>query len=297
MIRIVTDSTADIPDRLAQELEIGIIHDYINFGTQSLKDKVEISRSAFYERLVDVSTLPTTAAPGVGEFEEVYRRVGAPEAAVISLHPPASFSVLYNTAYLAAQSFPKGRVTVIDTGQITMGMGWLVLAAAKAAQAGRSVSEIVQLVTNMKRRARVLAVLDTFEFLRRSGRVNWTKALVGTLLRIKPTIEVRDSQLLPLERVRTRRRAMERLVELVEALGPLEALAILHSNWPQGAADLQHRLAHLCTEDGKRLRRLSGATARVLAQFPILTVDVTPVIGVHVGPYGLGIAAVAADLS
>jgi len=300
-VRIVTDSTADLPDSLVQELEIGVIYDYINFDTQSLKDKVEISRSEFYERLVDASTLPTTAAPGVGEFEEAYRRVGAPEAAVISLHPPAGFSVLYNTAYLAAQSFPERRVTVVDTGQISMGMGWLVLAAARAARAGWSVSEIVQLVTDMKRRARVLAVLDTFEFLRRSGRVNWTKALVGTLLRIKPMIEVRDSQLLPLDRVRTRRRAMERLIALTEALGPLEALAILHSNWPAGAADLQRRLVHLCTEDGKRLRRLPGATPgerlglAELAPFPILTVDVTPIIGVHVGPYGLGIAAVVAD--
>lgn len=275
-VKIVTDSTADIPDDWAQELEIGIIYDYINFGTQSLRDKLDISRTEFYERLTTSTELPSTASPGVGEFEEAYRQAGAPEVAIVSVHPPSNLSALYNTAHLAAQSFPAGRVTVVDSGQLTMGMGWLVIAAARAAQAGASVARIVELVTAMKPRARVLAVLDTFEFLRRSGRLSWTQALVGTLLRIKPMIEVRDSAVLPLERVRTNRRALARLVELTEALGPLESLAILHSNRPRGADDLRLRLADLCPQE------------------QVLTVDVTPVIGVHVGPRGLGIAAIVA---
>lgn len=275
-IRLVTDSTADIPEHLATELGISVIHDYINFGLESLRDKVDISRNEFYLRLLSDSELPTTASPSVGEFEAVYRQAGAPETALVSLHPPAHFSALYNTAYLAAQSFPEGRVTVLDTGQLTMGMGWLVITAARAAQAGASVAEIVELVTALKPQARVLAALDTFEFLRRSGRVSWAQALVGTLLRVKPMIEVRDGQVLPLDRVRTSRRAMDRLVELTKALGPLTSLAILHTNRPEGADELRHRLAHLRLAD------------------PILTVDVTPVIGVHVGPGGLGIAAVIA---
>jgi DegV family protein with EDD domain len=276
-VRIVTDSTADIPDDLAQDLEIGVIHDYINFGTQSLRDRIDISRTEFYTRLRTEPEMPTTASASVGDFEEVYRGAGALEGSIVSLHPPAHISALYHTAHLAAQSFPEGRVTVIDTGQLTMGMGWLVIAAARAAQAGASVAKIVELVRAMKPRARVFAALDTFEFLRRSGRVGWTKAVVGTLLRVKPMIEVHDGQILPLDRVRTSRRAMARLVELTEALGPLASLAILHSDWSNGADDLRRRLAHLHPRD------------------PVLTVDVTPVIGVHVGPQGLGIAAIVAN--
>jgi DegV family protein with EDD domain len=276
-VRIVTDSTADIPDELAEELGIGVVHDYINFGTQSLRDKLDISRAEFYNRLAADPMTPTTASPGVGEFEEAYRRAGAPEAAIVSLHPPAQFSALYNSAILAAQSFSPGRVTVVDTGQLSMGMGWQVIAAAKAAQANESAGSIVELVKAMNPRTRVFAALDTFEFLRRGGRVGWTKSVVGTLLRIKPMIEVREGEIMPLDRVRTSRRAMDRLVELTEAMAPLQWLAVLHSNWPEGAAKLRGRLAYLSPRD------------------QLLTVDVTPVIGVHVGPNGLGVAAVSAD--
>ncbi len=275
-IKIVTDSTADLPDALVEELGIGMIYDYINFGATSLRDKIDISRSEFYRRLAGETEMPTTAAPGVGEFEATYRQAGAPDVAVVSLHPPARFSVLYNAAQLAAQSFPEGHITVVDTGQLSMGMGWLVIAAARAAQAGAAVHEIVALVQDMKPRVRLYAALDTFEFLHRGGRVGWAQALVGTLLRIKPMIEVRDGDVLALDRVRTTRRAMERLIALTEDLGALEALAVVHSNWPAGAAELRDLLAHAPVKE------------------PVLTVDVTPVIGVHVGPRALGVAAVVA---
>lgn len=274
--KIVTDSTADIPDALAEALDIGVIYDYINFGTTSLQDKLDISRPEFYERLVTAPEMPTTASPGVGEFEAVYRQAGAPDVDIVSLHPPAQFSALYNSARLAAQSFPEGRVTVVDSGQLSMGMGWVVIEAARAAQAGEPVEKIVERVTAMKPCTRVVAALDTFEFLRRSGRVGWTQALVGSLLRIKPLIEVREGEILPLDRVRTRRRAMARLIAEAGSMGPLVSLAVLHTNWPERAEELKSHLAHLRPED------------------QVLTVDVTPVIGVHVGPQALGVATVVA---
>jgi DegV family protein with EDD domain len=277
-VRIVTDSTADIPDDLVRELKIGIVYDYVNFGDQSLQDRIDISRQEFYTRLSDSSQAPTTAAPGIGEFEQAFRNAGAPEVDVVSLHPPVGISGLYNAARLAAQSFPEGRVTVVDTAQLSMGMGWQVIAAARAAQEGASVQEIVAKVAAMRPRVRVFAALDTIEFLRRSGRVSWAQAIVGTLLNIKPMLEVREGEVLPLDRVRTRRRAMTRLVALAESLGPLESLAALHTNQPDGADELRRRLAHL---------RPSG-------QDEILTINVTPIIGVHTGPRGLGIAAVIA---
>jgi DegV family protein with EDD domain len=274
-VRIVTDSTADIPDDLIQELEIGIVYDYVNFGSQSLQDKIDISRDEFYTRLTVGPEMPTTAAPGVGEFEQVYRDAGAPEVAIVSLHPPAQISGLYNAARLAAESFPEGRVTVLDTGQLSMGVGWQVIAAARAAQAGASVTDIVAQVTAMMPRVRVFAALDSVEFLRRSGRVSWAQAIVGAMLRVKPMIEVRDGQVLLLDRARTRRRALARLTGLVTSLGPLESLAFLHTNWPDGAQDLRHHLAHLSLDQ-------------------TLTVNMTPIIGVHTGPNAVGVAAVIA---
>ena len=276
-VKIVTDSTSDIPDALAEELDIGIIYDYINFGTTSLRDKVDISRPEFYRRLTTETETPTTASPGVGEFEQAYRRAGAPNVQVVSMHPPARLSALFNAAHLAAQGFPEGHIAVVDTGQLSMGMGWLVVAAARAARAGAAVDEIVELVKGVKSRVRLYAALDTFEFLRRSGRVGWARALVGTLLRIKPMISVRDGDVLALDRVRTTRRALERLTALASDLGAVESLALLHTNWPAGADQLGQKLAHLSVKE------------------PLLTVDVTPVIGVHVGPKAVGLAAVVAD--
>lgn len=275
-VKVVTDSTADIPEELVGELGISVVHDYINFGTESLQDTVDITRPEFYRRLMSEEETPTTASPGVGEFEEVYRRAGAPDVPIVSMHPSAEFSALYNSAVLAARAFPEGRVTVIDTGQLSMGLGWQVIAAAKAAQANASVETIVDLVQEINSRTRVFAALDTFEFLRRSGRVSWAKMVVGTLLHIKPMVEVREGRILPLDRVRTSRRAMARLVELTRAMEPLESLAIVHTNWPAGANELRQRLAD------------------VRSSASILSVDVTPVIGVHVGPNGLGVAGVSA---
>jgi DegV family protein with EDD domain len=277
-VSIVTDSTADIPDHLVEALQIHVVHDYINYGTESLQDQVDISRTEFYQRLVSEPELPTTSSPSVGEFEAVFRQAGAAAAdgSIISLHPPPEFSALCNTAVLAARSFPEGTVTVVDSGQVTMGLGWLVIAAARAAQAGASREEITQLVREMMPRVHVFAALDTFEFLRRSGRVSWATSVVGTLLRIKPMIEVRASHINALDRVRTGNRAMARLVALTQGLVPIESLAIMHTNWPEGAEELHSRLGDLDLQED------------------IFAVDVTPVIGVHVGPRGLGVAAVRA---
>lgn len=274
-VRIVTDSTADIPDDMIQELEIGIVYDYVNFGDQSLRDRIDISREEFYTLLTAGPEIPTTAMPGIGEFVQAYQEAGAPEVAIVSLHPPNRLSGLCNAARLAAESFPEGCITVVDTGQLSMGMGWQVIAAARAAQAGASTTEIVELVEALTPRVRVYAALDSIEFLRRSGRVSWAQALVGAVLRVKPMIEVQDGQVLPLDRVRTRRRAIARLVELTESLGPLESLAILYTNRPDGVDELRQRLDHLCPD-------------------PALAINVTPIIGVHTGPNGLGVAAVAA---
>ena len=169
---------------------------------------------------------------------------------------------------------------VIDSEQISIGAGWLVIAAAEAAAEGKSSQEILALIEDMKHRVHVYAMLDTLEYMRRSGRVSWARAKTAQMLRIKPIIEVHLGQVKDVGRTRTRRRAIDQLIELTCALGPLERLAFLHTYAP----------------DFKVFRRrLTERCAHLSLPEPLLTVIVTTIIGTHVGPQALGVAAVTAQ--
>jgi DegV family protein with EDD domain len=276
LVKIVTDSTADIPEELAAELEITIVPCNVHFGRETYRDGIELSKGEFYTRLETSPTLPTTSAPAAGLFETTYRELANETDQILSIHLAGALSAIYNSACLGAETIPNLEVVLIDSGQASMGLGWLVIAAARAAQEGQSLARIVALVEDMKPRVRLFAALDTLEYLRKGGRVGKTVAVLGTLLNIKPLIEVRDSAVLPLERVRTRRKSIERLIELVAELGPLEELAVLHSNAPQEAQRLAEEVSFLHS-----LER-------------ILIAEVGVIIGTHAGPNGLGVACVIA---
>ena len=271
MIRIVTDSTADIPPELNEG--VTVVPCFVEFGAMSYLDGVDLTREQFYARLANTDVMPTTAAPGVGMFEETYRRVAGDGDEVISIHVASTLSTIFNSARLGAQAVGPQHITVYDSESVTMGMGWMCLAAARAARQGLSREWIVRLLDEMKTRAHIFAALDTLEFLRRSGRVNWASAMVGQVLHIKPIVGVYRGVVKLLERVRTRARSIERLKELAQSLGPLESLAVLHTTAYEAALQLARDLAHL-------------------APPPIPVVEVTPVIGSHVGLNGLGLAAI-----
>lgn len=276
MVRIVTDSTADIPPELAAD--ISVMPCFIQFGTTSYLDGVDITRKEFYARLVACDGLPKTAAPSAGMFEEAYRRVACNGDEVISLHLAAALSGVCNAARVGAQAFDPERVTIFDSESVTMGLGWLCLAAARAARAGMNRTQILTRLEKIKTCVHVFAALDTLEFLRRSGRVGWASAMMGQFLHIKPVIGVYRGIVRSIDRVRTRARSIQRLVGLVTELGRLESLAVLHTTAQEAALQLAREVAHL-------------------APHPIPIVEVTPVIGTHVGPNGLGLAAVIASES
>lgn len=273
MVKIVTDSTADIPPELGAD--ISVMPCFIQFGTASFRDGVDITREQFYARLTTSDELPKTASPSAGMFEKVYRRVAGDSGAVISLHLADALSGVCNAARVGAQAVAPERITVFDSESVTMGLGWLCLAAARAARAGLSRAQILALLDQMKTRVHVFAAPDTLEFLRRSGRVGWASAMVGQFLRIKPVVGVYRGVVRSIDRVRTRARSIQRLVELVTELGRLESLAVLHTTAQEAALQLAREVARL-------------------APRPIPVVEVTPVIGTHVGPNGLGLAAVVA---
>ena len=274
MVRVVTDSTADIPADMSAALGIAVIPSYVVFGAESYRDEVELSKEEFYEKLRSTSVIPTTAAPPPAVYDETYRRLAKETKEIVSIHLASRYSALYSSAVLAAKNVSEARITVVDSEQVTMGYGWMVVAAAEAAQGGASVEQIVTLVEEMKPRSRVVAVLDTLEFLHRGGRVGWIRAMIGTLLNVKPIIEVRQGEIQLVERARTMQRSLGRLVERVEALGPLERAIILHAD----AADMAQRVSD----------RLQAADP---GWNPLIhPAGVT--IASHVGPGAVGIACV-----
>jgi DegV family protein with EDD domain len=272
-IGFVTDSTADIPVELAGKHGIEIVPALVNIGNSSFIDGIEISREKFYTNLPDLNPPPTTASPSVGSFRERYEKLlHAGADFVISIHPPNELSGIFNAARLAAEDFGQ-RVKVLDGGQVSLGLGFQVIMAAEAAAHGAMMDEVTALLDNIRQRVRLVALLNTVEYIHRSGRVSWAVAKIGGILNLQPLVELRYGIVHRLGQVRTRLQGIERLVDTLNSWGPLERLAVLHTNAELAARQL-----------------LEEVKTKVIV--PPLLVNVTTAIGTHVGPNGLGFSAV-----
>lgn len=272
-IAIVTDSTADIPDELLDEYEIQMVNNYVIIDGKSFEDRKDISREKFYALLPTLKSFPTTATAPSGIYQELYERLlSEGKEFILSIHASGRLSGILNAATAAANAFAE-RVKVIDSLNVSMGLGFQVIAAAEAARQGISIEAIVMLLSELRKRIKLIAMLDTLEYIHRSGRVSWAKARLGELLRIKPFLEVLNGQVMSLGETRTYQRGYQRLVELVRRVSPFEKIAILHTN----------------AED--RARQLMEEVQDILPP-PVFTVNVTTVIGSHVGPNGLGFCAI-----
>ncbi len=275
-VRIVTDSTCDLPAQTISRYGITVVPTFVNSGNRSYLDGIELTREEFYDRLPSFSPHPTTSAPGIDAFVQAYGRAIAEGATgIVSIHPPVELSGLHNVAYLAAKEMRGLPVEIVDSRQLTLGMGFVVLNAARMAEAGRTASEIATALPAIIRRTYVFGALDTVEYLRRGGRLSRLQASLSGLLQIKPVVTVHNGQI-TLERVRTRSASMARLVKLVEELGPLEELGIAHTHAPDRVAALAEMGRHLFPHG-----------------HPELCVEVTPVLGVHFGPGAVGFMAVS----
>jgi len=275
-IRIVTDSTCDLPEEIIAEYGITVVPLYINFGDEGYLDGVELSREEFYARLPDSDPPPTTAVPSPQQFAEAYKRLASEGATeILSIHISLSLSATMNIAHLAAQEVTSVPVTVFDSGSLSMGTGFLVWSAAKAAAEGRSLDEIVAMVEEQGARTHVFAALDTLEFLRRSGRMNRVMATLGSWLQMKPLLKMHQGEP-SAEKVRTTEHATERLISLLKELVPLEKVALVHTHALERAEDLRQKVRHLLPEG------------------ELLSMDITPVFGTHLGPGAVGFACVTA---
>jgi DegV family protein with EDD domain len=273
-IKFVTDSTCDIPLELVQKWGIGIVPAFVNYGGNSYADDgKELIREEFYTRLPTMPETPTTAAPPPAMAERVANETFEGADHLIILTAPAALSGIYNSMRLGIANLPPDCVTLIDSGTVTMALGWQVLVGAEVAAETGDVDKVVGAINRVRANQKLYAGLATMEFLRRSGRVSWALAGIGALLQIKPMLEVKDSVVLPLGRVRTFSKVVQELLSLTKAQAPLDKLAILHANNPEGAREMHSQLADVAPPD-------------------TLLINITTVIGTHTGPGALGIALV-----
>lgn len=269
-IRIVTDSVCDISEDLLKRWNIRVIPCYVNYNNQSFADDgVQLDRQAFYKALPTIHPYPTTAAPSPAFAEEILREALEGYDHVIGIHVPAALSSTFANICAAAAQIDPARFTLIDSETLTMGIGMQVLIAAEVAAETGSVQAVIETVQKVKQHQRLYAALYSLDALRRSGRVNSFISSVGTLLQIKPIIEVRNSQVHPINRIRTFSKAIDHLYDLVKAQAPLDRLVVLHIQNEESARAFLERLGGIAP---------AGTTI----------VEVGPTLGTHIGIGSLG---------
>ena len=277
-VLVVTDSTADLPAQLVDELGITVVPLQIVFGQESFADGVDLTSEAFFQRLQESDELPTTSQPSLGQFQQVYAALAEQTDAIVSIHLSSGFSGTLATSEQAAAAVGEQcHIEVIDSGTVSMAMGFAVLAAARAARDGADLDACAGIARSVLERQRLAVMLDTLDYLRRGGRIGRAQAFLGGLLRLKPILTVRDGEASPLSRVRTRKKALAELLRLSLDHGGINEAAIMHATSPDDARMLADQI----------VARLPG--------LPVHIGRIGPVLGVHGGPGLIGIAVVASQ--
>jgi DegV family protein with EDD domain len=273
---IVTDSTCDIPQTLLEELGIEMVPSILILDGREYPDGGGFARDEFYKLLPNLKTPPTTATPSIGDFSKCYEKLFQQGSdRILSIHAAGTLTTILNTARQAAQDFDS-RVTVVDSLSLSLGLGFQVLAAAECEG---PMEAALAAVESTRKRLQLFVALDSMEYLRRSGRVQGTLALLGSLLNVKPLIELSGGEVKASGVVRTTRQANERIHAFLRSAGKLERLAILHTGAEARAREF-----------------LNQAMSDISQSLPrdILMINATTVIGTHIGPNGLGFAAIRA---
>lgn len=276
-VKIVTDSTCDLPQNVIDELGITVLPCFINFDTRSFLDGIDLSPEDFYRKLENTKVKPTSAAPSLGSFVKVYQKLlreGA--SSILSIHLSTRLASTYNISLVAARSVAADLIHPFDGGQLSLGTGLLVEAAAKLALLGASLGDILERVSALKEKTYAYATAGSLEYLRKSGRIAQIIAGVGSILQIKPVLHIHAGKV-GLDLVRTSHQGIEKLVRSLQSLSPLEQISIVHTNAPEKANQL--------------LAAISEVSQIPASRF---TVNVSPAIGVHFGPGAVGFVGITA---
>lgn len=274
-IAIVTDSTAYLPDDLVSKYGFYVAPQQLIWGTETFRDGVDIKSKEFYERLKVDKENPKTSQASPGTFKELYSKALGSADAVLAIVLSSGVSQTYNSAMLAKSDFPNAQIEVVDSRATAMALGFICIAAARAAAQGKSLAEVKQVAESKIEKIGVVFVVDTLDYLHRGGRIGGAAKFIGNALNLKPVLQLQDGKVAPLERVRTKKKAVEFMInhiaEKVEGKGNLQ-LATLHANAPDEAKEL-----------------LAAATARMKTVETVFT-EVSPAVGVHTGPGTVGLA-------
>jgi len=279
-VAVVTDSAASIPEAIIEKLNIHWVPYYIHRGQEVLRDLVTIQRDAFYKWLPTARELPKTASPGPGDYVQMYEGLAKNEGAreIVSIHMTSKGSGAYQAACVAkemlAEKLPSLRIEVIDTLNVSMCQGWMVIEAARSALAGKSLEAIVQQVRRMMPVTRMIQTADTLKYLYMGGRIGKAKHLVGSLLNIKPLIGMEDGVIVPLGQARSRLKAYEAMAQMIEAaVGQMGRIKIAYV----------HAAAQ---EEAEKIRQL---VEQRLTCVESIVAELSPALGVHTGPGTAGV--------
>jgi DegV family protein with EDD domain len=271
-VRVVTDSAAELTPEVAESLGITVVPMNIRFGDEELRDGADLSLPDFYRRLDRSRVMPVTTPPSFRAFQEVYARLGQTTDQIISIHVSSRLSRSYHVATTAAEAFlGRCQVAVMDSESISVGQGTLVRAAAEAANRGMPLDTIVRLIRGMIPHVYLVFFVEALEYLEREGRIGKAQALLGSMLNIKPILIVEEGDIIPLEKVRTRPRAIDKLFEFVAEFAQIQEVAILQVGSDQEAAELVERLKLVFPD----------------REFPVLSYG--PVLASHIGPGTMGV--------
>lgn len=271
-VAIVTDSTADLPPELVEELGVTIVPLQVIFGDEAYREGVEITTEEFYERLVKSRQLPTTSAPSVGDFQEVYERLLEEVDSIVSIHIGAKLSGTIQAAQTARQSLAKPeRIEIVDSQAVSVAIGFATMEAVEAARAGAKLAEVKAAAESAVQRAHVRFMLDTLEYVRRGGRIGRARAYMGTLLRVKPILSFREGEVYPEERVRTRARGLERIIQWAVRHQKVKRAVVAHATTLDEAESIRERLA------------------MAFPSVKVYLIRFGPVLGTHGGPGTIGV--------
>lgn len=273
-IALITDSTASLPPELARRYNIHVIPTYVIIGGKTFLDGVDLAPGEFYRLLQEAETLPTTSQPSVGDFVELYTKLSQEAEDILSIHLSDQLSATMSSALAARKEMGAVPIHVIDSRSASMGLGFIVLAAARAVEEGKGLPQVIEAIESLIPRMNVIFMVDTLEYLRRGGRIGGASALLGSILSIKPILYLKDGRVEVLEKVRTKSRARERLLEIVaERLGSAKGIhvAILHADALEEAQVLEDQIV------------------RQFEPVELYVDELNPVVGTHVGPGTIGL--------
>lgn len=272
-IKIVTDSTADIPSALAKELGITVVPLYVRFGDETYRDRVDITEDEFYQRLMNDPIHPNTSQPTPQDFVNVYRELSQQADGIVSIHISSKLSGTCNSALQAKELVAtECPVEVVDSEMVSMGLGLLAIEAATFANSGKGLQQVVEEVKQLISSTHVWALFDTLKYLALGGRIGKAKALLGSVLNIKPLLVMKDGEMAPAGQVRTRAKGIGVLCDFVNKVIDIQDLAVVHSTTPDEAQVLVDRIGAMFDKNRIRLARLSST------------------LGVHAGPGALVVA-------